>query len=63
MAKKTSEMQNTVLYAEKDKYLIPEWACRPPLGTHLDVIKTKQLLQVFFMFYYYKFKFFLEVTY
>lgn len=43
----TSEAPKKLFSAEKDKYKIPEWACRPPSGTHLDVLKSKQLLQVF----------------
>lgn len=47
MTKRISKEQKTIISTEKDKYTIPEWTCRPPLGTHLDVVKTKQLLQVF----------------
>ncbi|KAI1722100.1 FHA domain-containing protein [Ditylenchus destructor] len=31
--------------SEKDRYKLPNWTGRPPHGSHLDVIKGKQLLQ------------------
>lgn len=34
------------LNLEKDRFKIPDWTGRPPNGSHLDVLKGKQLLQV-----------------
>lgn len=31
---------------EKSKFAIPSWASKPPPGSHLDVIKNDQLVQV-----------------
>lgn len=37
------------LNLEKDRFKLPEWVARPPNGSHLDVFKEKQLLQVDFI--------------
>ena len=31
---------------EKSKFAVPSWATKPPPGSHLDVIKNDQLVQV-----------------
>jgi hypothetical protein len=38
----------TSIASEKDKYKLPDWAGRPPKGTHLDVVKGPKLIQVSF---------------
>ena len=48
-------------------YQIPNWACKPPSGTHLDVLKDEKLIQVFGLFTIlagkiYLFFFFLETN-
>lgn len=32
--------------AEKAKFPIPNWATKAPAGSHLDVVKNDQLIQV-----------------
>lgn len=31
---------------EKARFAVPDWATRPPPGSHLDVCKGEQLIQV-----------------
>ncbi len=36
----------TVSKSEKDKYRIPTWVGKPPEGSHLDVMKSGQVVKV-----------------
>ncbi|PIO71998.1 hypothetical protein TELCIR_06085 [Teladorsagia circumcincta] len=36
----------TTAVDEKSKFAVPDWATRPPPGSHLDVCKGEQLIQL-----------------